>query len=133
MNWLTTRKKETIYQVLVGGEPIPAQANQDGTANTLDSDPKTGEDGSTNTWANNSLRCWRRDRLHQRRCHGLSIRQCAGETLSTRSGSADGAGCPFRHGQLCRQLDGGRSVICRRADLLSADSVARALPKDADR
>ena len=43
------RKKETIYQVLVGGEPIPAQANQDGTANTLDSDPKTGENGSTNT------------------------------------------------------------------------------------
>src|SRR2546425_10276876 len=40
LNWLTTRKKETIYQVLVGGEPIPAQANQDGTANTLDADPK---------------------------------------------------------------------------------------------
>ena len=59
MNWLTTRKKETIYQVLVGGEPIPAQANQDGTANTLDSDPKTGEDGSTNTCANNSKSCWR--------------------------------------------------------------------------
>ena len=59
MNWLTTRKKETIYQVLVGGEPIPAQANQDGTANTLNSDPKTGEDGSTNTCANNSKSCWR--------------------------------------------------------------------------
>ena len=59
MNWLTTRKKETIYQVLVGGEPIPAQANQDGTANTLDADPKTGEDGSTNTCANNSKSCWR--------------------------------------------------------------------------
>ncbi len=59
MNWLTTRKKETIYQVLVGGEPIPAQANQDGTANTLNADPKTGEDGSTNTCANNSKSCWR--------------------------------------------------------------------------
>ena len=54
MNWLTTRKKETIYQVLVGGEPIPAQANQDGTANTLDADPQT-----TNTCASNSKSCWR--------------------------------------------------------------------------
>jgi type IV pilus assembly protein PilY1 len=59
LNWLTTRKKETIYQVLVGGEPIPAQANQDGTANTLDADPKTGEAGSTNTCADNSKSCWR--------------------------------------------------------------------------
>jgi type IV pilus assembly protein PilY1 len=59
LNWLTARKKETIYQVLVGGEPIPAQANQDGTANTLDSDPKTGENGSTNTCASNSKTCWR--------------------------------------------------------------------------
>ncbi len=59
LNWLTTRKKETIYQVLVGGEPIPAQANQDGTANTLDADPKTGENGSTNTCASNSKSCWR--------------------------------------------------------------------------
>ncbi|HEX7766691.1 MAG TPA: hypothetical protein VF443_08245, partial [Nitrospira sp.] len=59
LNWLTQRKKETIYQVLVGGEPIPAQANQDGTANTLDSDPKTGENGSTNTCTNNSKSCWR--------------------------------------------------------------------------
>ena len=59
MNWLTTRKKETIYQVLVGGEPIPAQANQDGTANTLNADPKTGENGSTNTCASNSKSCWR--------------------------------------------------------------------------
>ena len=59
LNWLTARKKETIYQVLVGGEPIPAQANQDGTANTLDADPKTGENGSTNTCASNSKSCWR--------------------------------------------------------------------------
>jgi type IV pilus assembly protein PilY1 len=60
LNWLTTRKKETIYQVLVGGEPIPAQANQDGTANTLDSDPKTGENGSTNTCINSTTKsCWR--------------------------------------------------------------------------
>jgi type IV pilus assembly protein PilY1 len=59
LNWLTARKKETIYQVLVGGEPIPAQANQDGTANTLDSDPKTGENGSTNTCSNNTKSCWR--------------------------------------------------------------------------
>jgi type IV pilus assembly protein PilY1 len=59
MNWLTTRKKETIYQVLVGGEPIPAQANADGSANTLDADPKTGENGSTNSCASNSKSCWR--------------------------------------------------------------------------
>src|SRR5262250_745041 len=59
LNWLTARKKEVVYQVLVGGEPIPAQANQDGTANTLDADPKTGENGSTNTCTNNSKTCWR--------------------------------------------------------------------------
>ncbi len=59
MNWLTARKKETIYQVLVGGQPIPAQANADGSANTLDSDPKTGENGSTNTCASNAKSCWR--------------------------------------------------------------------------
>ena len=59
MNWLTARKKETIYQVLVGGEPIPAQANQDGTANNLNAEPKTGENGSTNTCTNNSKTCWR--------------------------------------------------------------------------
>ena len=59
LNWLTTRKKETIYQVLVGGEPIPAQANQDGTANTLNSDPKTGQNGSTDTCASNAKSCWR--------------------------------------------------------------------------
>ncbi|HEV8619404.1 MAG TPA: hypothetical protein VGQ79_00100, partial [Nitrospiraceae bacterium] len=47
LNWLTQRKKEMIYQVLVGGKPIPAQANADGTANNLNGEPKTGENGST--------------------------------------------------------------------------------------
>ena len=47
LNWLTQRKKEMIYQVLVGGKPIPAQANADGTANNLNGETKTGENGST--------------------------------------------------------------------------------------
>ena len=73
MNWLTARKKETIYQVLVGGEPIPAQANQDGTANTLDADPKTGENGSTNTCASNSKSCWRFVKFVPRTVRGYSL------------------------------------------------------------
>ena len=59
LNWMTARKQSTIYQVLVGGQPIPAQANADGTANSLDNEPKTGENGSTNTCNNNSNSCWR--------------------------------------------------------------------------
>lgn len=59
MNWLTQRKKEMIYQVLVGGKPIPAQANGDGTANNLNGEPKTGENGSTATCSNNTNSCWR--------------------------------------------------------------------------
>ena len=59
LNWLTMRKQETIYQVLVGGRPIPAQANQDGTANTLAGVQKTGQNGSTDTCASNSKSCWR--------------------------------------------------------------------------
>lgn len=59
LNWLTQRKKEMIYQVLVGGKPIPAQANADGTANNINGEPKTGENGSTNTCQNSTSACWR--------------------------------------------------------------------------
>jgi hypothetical protein len=59
LNWLTQEKKQTIYQVLVGGEPIPAQANQDGTANSLSADPKTGENGSSDTCNTDAKSCWR--------------------------------------------------------------------------
>jgi type IV pilus assembly protein PilY1 len=59
LDWLTMRKKEMIYQVLVGGQPIPAQANQDGTANSLAGEPKTGENGSTNSCNDNTKSCWR--------------------------------------------------------------------------
>src|SRR5215472_3274722 len=59
LNWLTMRKQETIYQVLVGGRPIPAQANSDGTANTLSGVQKTGLNGSTDTCNSNSKSCWR--------------------------------------------------------------------------
>ena len=59
LNWLTQEKKQMIYQVLIGGQPIPAQSNQDGTANTLSADPKTGENGSTNTCASDAKSCWR--------------------------------------------------------------------------
>ena len=59
LNWLTQRKKEMIYQVLVGGKPIPAQANGDGSANNLNGETKTGENGSTASCSNNSNSCWR--------------------------------------------------------------------------
>jgi len=59
LNWLTQRKKEMIYQVLVGGKPIPAQANGDGTANNLNGEPKTGENGSPASCSSNANSCWR--------------------------------------------------------------------------
>ncbi|WP_455241859.1 hypothetical protein, partial [Petrachloros mirabilis] len=62
LNWLTMRKQELIYQVLVGGRPLPAQANQDGTANSLAGSQKTGENGSTSTCSksgSNFNPCWR--------------------------------------------------------------------------
>jgi type IV pilus assembly protein PilY1 len=59
LNWLTMRKQEVIYQVLVGGRPIPAQSNVDGTANTLAGVQMTGENGSTNTCSSNAKSCWR--------------------------------------------------------------------------
>src|SRR5215470_17899700 len=59
LDWLTMRKVETISQVLIGGRPIPAQSNNDGTANTLSGIQKTGLDGSTNTCNSNSKTCWR--------------------------------------------------------------------------
>ena len=58
LNWLAMRKKEMIYQVLVGGKPIPAQANADGTANNLNGETKTGENGSTASCSSNSNSCW---------------------------------------------------------------------------
>jgi hypothetical protein len=59
LNWLTQRKKEMIYQVLVGGKPIPAQANTDGTADHLNGENKTGENGSTESCASPPKSCWR--------------------------------------------------------------------------
>lgn len=59
LNWLTQRKKEMIYQVLVGGKPIPAQANTDGSANNLNGETKTGENGSTWDCQSNAKSCWR--------------------------------------------------------------------------
>ena len=59
LNWLTMRKQEMIYQALIGGRPLPAQANTDGTANTLAGAKKIGENGTTDTCASNSKSCWR--------------------------------------------------------------------------
>jgi hypothetical protein len=47
LNWLSMRKQEVIYQVVVGGRPLPAQANQDGTANSLGGIDSTGENGAS--------------------------------------------------------------------------------------
>src|SRR5213594_1119908 len=59
-NWLAMRKMDIIYQALVGGAPKPAQANADGTANSLAGQDKTGENGkpSQDCSANNKS-CWR--------------------------------------------------------------------------
>src|SRR5512147_2529205 len=58
------RKQEVIYQVLVGGRPLPAQANLDGTANSLAGTNLTGENGSTtgctqSGGGSNITACWR--------------------------------------------------------------------------
>src|SRR5881409_3214410 len=59
LNWLAMRKMDIIYQALVGGAPKPAQANADGTANSLAGQSKTGENGKNNTCADDSKSCWR--------------------------------------------------------------------------
>ncbi|HSF67649.1 MAG TPA: hypothetical protein VLA67_09495 [Nitrospiraceae bacterium] len=59
LNWLTMRKQEMIYQVLVGGRPLPASSNTDGTAQTLAGAKRIGENGSTASCNNNSNSCWR--------------------------------------------------------------------------
>ncbi len=60
MNWLAMRKIDVIYQALVGGAPKPAQANANGTANSLAGANPTGENGaSASTCAGNTKTCWR--------------------------------------------------------------------------
>src|SRR5207244_9614535 len=55
LNWLTTRKTDVIYQALVGGAQKPAQANVDGTANSLAGPEQTRANGSSaNDCASNS-------------------------------------------------------------------------------
>ncbi|MDH4236958.1 MAG: hypothetical protein OEV17_06895, partial [Nitrospira sp.] len=51
LNWLAMRKQEIIQKVLVGGSghTTPAQANLDGTANSLAGESSTGENGATST------------------------------------------------------------------------------------
>jgi len=60
LNWLAMRKMDIIYQALVGGAPKPAQANADGTANSLAGQDKTGENGKpSQDCSSNSKTCWR--------------------------------------------------------------------------
>ncbi len=63
LNWLAMRKQEIIQKVLIGGSghTTPAQANLDGTANSLAGEPDTGENGSTTTCSTSggSTACWR--------------------------------------------------------------------------
>ncbi len=59
LNWLAMRKKDVAYQAFIGGAPIPAQANQDGTANKLSGIRTTGKEGSNSSCTNNNLSCWR--------------------------------------------------------------------------
>ena len=59
LNWMGMRKKDVAYQALVGGTSLPASSNTDGTANSLASEPTTGENGTNDTCNNNSNSCWR--------------------------------------------------------------------------
>ena len=61
LNWLGMRKKDVAYQVLVGGSSKPAQSNTDGTADKLEGENTTGENGTTQTCGNpvDSKTCWR--------------------------------------------------------------------------
>src|SRR2546426_1844281 len=60
LNCLAMRKMDIIYQALVGGAPKPAQANADGTANSLAGQDKTGENGKpSQDCSSNSKTCWR--------------------------------------------------------------------------
>jgi type IV pilus assembly protein PilY1 len=58
MNWLVMRKIDAAKKVLIGGRTLSA-SNNDGTANTLLGEPKTGQNGSTNTCNNSSDPCYR--------------------------------------------------------------------------
>src|SRR3989441_2782033 len=65
LNWLAMRKMDIIYQALVGGAPKPAQANTDGSANSLAGQSKTGENASPSKDCggagsiDNGKSCWR--------------------------------------------------------------------------
>src|SRR5438876_878223 len=51
---------DIIYQALVGGAPKPAQANADGSADSMAGQDKTGENGSpSSNCSDNSKSCWR--------------------------------------------------------------------------
>src|SRR3989338_2898823 len=58
MNWLAMRKVDAAKKVLIGGRTLSA-SNNDGTANTLLAEPKTGQYGSANTCNNSSDPCYR--------------------------------------------------------------------------
>lgn len=58
LNWLAIRKIDQAKKVLIGGRTLSA-SNNDGTANTLLGEPKTGQYGSTNTCNSTSKPCYR--------------------------------------------------------------------------
>src|SRR3989454_12250559 len=60
LNWLAMRKVDIIYQALVGGAPKPAQANADGSADSLAGQNKTVDNGApSQDCSANSKSCWR--------------------------------------------------------------------------
>jgi type IV pilus assembly protein PilY1 len=59
LNWLGMRKKDVAYQAVVGGTSKPAQSNVDGTADKLQGENVTGQNGTNNVCNNNSNPCWR--------------------------------------------------------------------------
>lgn len=58
LNWVAMRKIDLAKKVLIGGRTISA-SNQDGTANALLGEPKTGQAGGTNTCNSIAKSCYR--------------------------------------------------------------------------
>ena len=58
LNWLGMRKKEVTMQALIGGKTLNAQSNTDGTADTMSTEGKIGENGSNNDCSSTSKACW---------------------------------------------------------------------------
>ena len=59
LNWLAMRKKDVTMQAIIGGKTLNAQSNEDGSADTMVGESKTGEDGAAgNDCSGTNKPCW---------------------------------------------------------------------------